>query len=504
METGILTPGFDTRDFFGSYPSAAGVPINYDTVWNIAPFVRGVDLIANKLATINCDVLLDKGGNKEQYKTHPVFKVLRGNAAPWLPAADMIKNLVKDAIWAGNGYAKIIRKNPIQLIPLDPRHVQPWITRDLETFEVLSIMYRVTMHGVEQDIPFSDMIHIKGSLPECGCLWGMPILEKCKDVLGLCSATVKYGSAYFRSAIVPHMVIQLPQWLKDKKQKEEFDSLINKRPGPDDMWKTVILQNGATATFPPPVSNENAQFLGSMEQAAIICSQILGLPASKLGARSENSSYNSLSADELSIYKDTYCKWMQSVENEFCNKLLSEKEKASGLVSVEFNRQQLLEGDPQQVITLLGQQVEIGELTLNEARAKLNLPKANHPNADKHRMPSHSVFMEDIIPPTTTMMQAEGMPQTPEILDQKPPSGHDQARALTEISIERLVKRLRKAGKDFTSHRSVMMEALSPFERATDWIDALLGELEHVLPEQVEAVLDRVDVKKVSETLWMN
>lgn len=506
-------------DVFGLNKSSSGVAVTHDTAFTIPAFFRGVDLIASTMGRVKSPVYKPSSNEgKEKDTAHPAYNILNKRWNNWMSSFAGKQQLVKDALWSGNGFAVILRDVnglPTQLIPLDPETTFPIVTRNVETAEVVDIVYHTSIQGilgnpaVELDIPFSDCIHLKG-LGQTQGIVGMRLIDYAKECMGLGIAVQKYGATYFANGGNPKLVIELPATIKNKEQLEEYRKGLNQiHGGLSNAHKTLLLVSGSKLAATTTINNEEAQFLESREMTAIDVANVLGLPPHKLGAK-VNTSYNSLEQEELALLSDTYDKWFVNLESEFELKLLSEFEKARGTRFIQFDREALLAADTSTKIKNVIEKVNAGLMSLNEGRLELNLDTLADENANKHRMPTNLTFSEDVQAPTDLdgdpQADAGQAPDADNATDAEAPTGddleepggndakvHPQFRALKEQTISRLATRLRKA-KNLNpgDHIRVFLDALQPFgERGLTSVTSLFDELAAVLPEQYGEVIDR-------------
>lgn len=500
--------------------TGAGVTVSPDTVYALPAFYNGIRLVSSTIARTHTMVYQVNGDRaKERYHDHPVFRLMRYRWNPIHDAFSGKRKLVQDALKFGNGYAAIVRKNgvAVELWPLNPLTVVPTWILNPKTLRVESMVYVVTTNGHQQHLDFADVIHIRNLTDEDG-LVGISILDKAREVLGLGLAVIKYGSVYFGNNAQPGKLLKFPNWFKDAEQLEKFrQGFEGAHRGIDNAFRVGILQGNAEL-ISEQVSNESAQFLESRQMSVIDVSNLLGgVPPHKLGAQNFNSSYSSYEQQELASLGDLFDPWFVLIEQEFENKLLTEIEKESGTVCVEFLRESMFKSDPNSTRAAVILEVNNGLLSINESRSILNRPTIPEDWADGYYRPANLKLQTDKppvqpVPPVPQIgNQAEAVDQ-PEAnqgddADNQPAEAEAEERfqALTRKTVERLVTRLRKAteaqadnlrGLDLSTHKAVVREALDMFALDTDeWIDSLQGELRAILPEQIESVFtqDRVD-----------
>lgn len=452
---------------------------------------------------------------KERYHEHPAFRLMRYRWNDIDSAFDGKRKIVADALKHGNGYARIYRENgePVELRPLNPLTVVPTWIIDARTHRVEKLVYVVTTNGQQVHLPFSDILHIRNMTDEEGIV-GVSVLEAAKEVLGLGLAVIRYGSCYFGNMATPGKLIKFPNWFKDTEQLEKFRAgFESAHRGIDNAFRTGVLQGGAELVS-EQISNEAAQFLESRQMSVIDISNLLGgIPPHKLGAQNFNSSYNSYQQQELASLGDLYDPWFVQMESEFSNKLLSEIEKESGTVAIEFLRESMFKSDPDSTRNAIILEKANGLLSDEESRSLLNrVPMTEAKGKFYH--PSNWVEEtdEEPVPPALPQIgnqpeanQGDEMPMAKPMME-KPmmDEAEERFQALTRKTVERLITRLRKAteaqaenlrGLNLDAHRAIVRDSLDMFAFDSDaWLDTLQAELRQVLPEQIDSVFSRIDI----------
>lgn len=509
----ITAPGIE--ELFNTGGAASGVPVTRHTAFQNPAWYHGIDLIASTCA--KCCVAggvmkRAKDGGREYDEYHAAYPLLTRRFNNWITAFDGVRQALSNSLWSGNGYIYAYRDDfarPLELHVLDSQLTYPIVLRDAKDLRIVDINYITSWGGVQHTLDAADVIHIKSALGNWDGFVGMSLIEVMKDVLGLAIAEVKYASHFFEHDGANGLVIEIPTFVDKEKAEALKSAIIEHRTGVKNMWRPLFLQGGAKASRVSP-NPEEAALLGAREFSNLDIALILGIAPHKLGVKI-STSYSSLESQNANDLNECYDKHFVICEQEFSNKLLTEFQKDRDTHMVVFNRERLIQCDTPQYSTMITSQYLNGLRTKNEARKLLNLDGIG-PDGDEFLQPSNLMIAgED---PTPEIEPSEvDLPDLPE--DTNPanmeaiPPTLDRAKQLTSTTISRLVNRLKKSVKrsqDLESHMEVFLESLAAFPKAKEvterLFNSLADEIDHVLPEQVSGVLERVNVNQLVEELW--
>lgn len=503
----------------------SGVPVTRDTVLSIPSFRRGVNLISSTVARLPLIVYrTQRDGSKVEDDNHPAYPLLRRKPSAYQTAFIFWQTIVSDILIEGNGYALCSRNSyadPTELTRLDPGQTYP-------VYEGDRLLYMTKSGNTWVKILPENILHF----PYLGDGFsGYSTVDQVAESLGLCMATRRYGSVFFKNNASAGMLVSLPGFFKDKEELDKFKQGWNEyHMGVDKAHRLGILQGGATATR-DTTNNEQAQFLQTREFEDKQIAVLLGLPPHKLGLNVATS-YNSLTEENRSFSIDTISPLCSMIEQECEAKLLRENEQARQTRTIEFRLSDLERADHATEVATDLQELNNGGMTLRQYLTKHNRPTDDlGEEADWHRMPSNVVFMEEDdtpppAPPGQVVPQGDNQGQANQDQGQELPSdqggnqdqgnqGDNQKRlqALLLADVERQLTRVRKAvtaaasKPDFDpdavlrQHGAIFVEAVAPAlpdaaERVQRWTASVGEELRAVTRDQVPAVLDRLTAEE--------
>lgn len=309
----------------------SGVRVNKRTALGWAPFWRAISLPAGDIGIfpiwINKRVKTKLGEGKERDKKHPANLINR-KPNRFMTRFDFIRTLLSHAMYRGNGYSLIRRDGgarPKELLLLDPTCTWP-VRRN-------GVLWYITqVNGDLIKIPAEDIIHIKG-FGEDG-LQGYDLLSYAKKTLGLALATREHRIVYFKHGAKPSVVLECPGRMPPKvlnKVKEGWNKLYS---GVNNHHRTAVLQMGTSAKILGQTARDS-QLIEGQELDVMHISALTGVPPHKIGGRGRQN-YGSMEQENEAYMSDCISHWVTACEQEFADKLLTEKEKKEDSHTIEF------------------------------------------------------------------------------------------------------------------------------------------------------------------------
>ena len=363
----------EAYDYLVGPKSDSGVVVTRRAALGLAPFWRGVNLIANGCAGVGLHLHKRKNDDdSERDVAHPVYTLVKDRPNEVMSAFEFWRTLYGHAVSDGNGYAYIERERgvPVALLPLAPQSVTV-VRRDGQLWYIVDIEIDENRTETRRLYP-EEVIHVKG-LGFDG-LVGYSVLSILQDTIGGAIGTRKHATAFYKNGTALSGVLEIagsgavPDKLI-KQLKAEWKSL---HTGLDNQHKTAIL-GGGTQFKPISIDAQKAQLLESRKFSIVEIAAILGLPPHKLGD-SERTSYNSLEMEERAVAKDAFDPWWIQVEDECKLKLLTKREQESRSHFFKWNRAKSIQTDTKGLAEALGAEVSGGLMTIDEARSKMEMP----------------------------------------------------------------------------------------------------------------------------------
>lgn len=320
--------------------SETGVSVTREKALSVAAWFRAMTLRAQAVA--KCwppKVKKRVGSGYVDAPEHPAWKALRifGEMTPFQFGLTRTGHKVSN----GNGLAYIWRLgngSPAELIPWDPARVTPHRLNGR-----LFYLYRSDRPEIgDRRIPASEVVHFKGM--SWDGLWGVSVVEKAREVLGLSMAMRSHGARFFRHGARGGVILEAPNSLSEQAYNRLLASTRLEREGFENHWKTWILEEGLKARDPLIMSAHDAQLIESHAFTNREIGLFTGVPAVKLNDAATKT-YASQEQDEQAFVEDTVGPDLDDQEQELEAKFLTESERLTESVKIEFDRSKLGRAD---------------------------------------------------------------------------------------------------------------------------------------------------------------
>lgn len=224
-----------------------------------------------------------------------------------------------------------------------------------------------------------EVIHIRTSDTVDG-LMGRSVLDQLRGTIEGSKRAQDLLNTLYDNGLTAKAVLQYTGDLS-KEKRDQFvagiQSYMNgelKEKGIDNI---IPLPVGTTLT-PLNMKLSDSQFIELKQYSAMQIASAFGCKAYHIGDATKTS-YSSEEAQQLAFYVDTILFRLSIYEQELTFKLLTERERASGL-RVKFNEKVALRADMQTQANILTMYVAAGLMSHNEAREQLDLPASPYGN----------------------------------------------------------------------------------------------------------------------------
>ena len=445
--------------------SVSGIAVNPQKALGLTPLWRGVNVLSSDVAKIPLEILRrQEDGGKERATEHPAYPLLRRRPNESLTAFHFKKTLMVHALLRGNGYAGIRRDSlgaPFALIILPP-------TPETTPLAVDGALWYVgVIDGRDFRLPAADVLHIRG-LSWDG-LEGLDVVSVLCDALGLELGQRGHAARFFRHGTQLPGFLVAPGRLDDKEVNRIRENWNTMQTGIESMHKVGLLWGGLDFKS-LGIDPQKSQLLESRQLGMIEIANVLNLPPHKVG-HPARTSYNSLemeNADHLSTSLDP---WLVAIEEECAEKLLTDEDRADGLL-VEFNRLAILRVDYGTRVAGYAKMREMGVMNANQVSAAENLPSQG-PQGDRYFVPANwTAVGDDGLPVVQAGGQGSGVRSqgsSPQIIAAHRAAILDRADQLWKFEL-RSVERAAEKEADFAAwldrfyatHEPKLAEALGP------------------------------------------
>jgi len=295
-------------------------------------------------------------GSRELVK-NDLYDLVHHRPHPAMSSTIFYETIQGQALTAGNGYAYIIREASTGR----PQRLQYLESQDVTVSVVQGIPY-YHVEGIAQAIPHYDMLHIRafGTEMEEGI---SPIAQHRLTVeQGLHAQT--RNAKYYKNGGPVKGYLSLPGAL-DADRRKQLSQEWDENYGGANAFKTPIVHSGGE--FKPfSLSQRDAQFIETMKLTRADICGIFNVNPSMIGDN-ENANFSVMEQMHIQFVTDTLRPWIKKYEQELNYKLLTSRQRSTGLF-FEFNMNALLRGDTNTRKEYYASMMERGVLSPNEVR----------------------------------------------------------------------------------------------------------------------------------------
>lgn len=329
----------------------------------------GMGLIADSIASL--PVYKYKINKEDGSKTKVKSKInylLNSNCNQFTTSYNMKNMIIKDSIFYGNGYIKIVRDDNFEikeLIPLKQESVM-LMTNDCGK----SYYYQVTLNGQVERLEYYEVINLCSNSVD-GVL-GRGILVTGAETLGLASSQQLYSGATFENGVFAKGILYVDSNFSAEQRnqmRDKFKGFFSK----GNSGRLLVLPNNSEYK-PISLSPTDLDLLKEKEFTIQEIARLLKIRPELLGVNISSGNYKNLEEGNRQFLQFTLLPYLKNLEAVLNHYLLTETEKESGEYCFCFDLSSLMESDIKTQSEVLSKYVSSGIMSVKEVRNKLNLP----------------------------------------------------------------------------------------------------------------------------------
>lgn len=319
--------------------SLAGVRVTAERVAQLSSFFRGVDLMSDLIGYLPMAVIQREGNRRIPVPEHPVHQRL--TIEPNEEQSDFAyrKYGQKSIMLGGAHPAEIVSAPDGSVQALKPIHPDRAKLKRRERDGLL--YFEITQRNGATTKAFRDEIFYVYKWSDDG-LRGKSVIEHATEQWGISIAVENFAAQTFGRGIFPGLLIQTTKKWKDKAQRERARATLETQLAGQHHRVGFIEDGMAPISDPIYMRPEEAQLLLSRNHTVEEVARYLGMPVYLLALdRPYQQAIDSLGVEFIRF---TFLPWVRAWETEANRRLLTPRERFSGL-SVHFNLRGLLRGD---------------------------------------------------------------------------------------------------------------------------------------------------------------
>lgn len=364
-------------------PTWAGKSVTVETAIRVSTVFACMRVIAEGVAQVPWKLMIEKDRTRLPARSESLFNILAYSPNDFQTSFEFREQIVMHCVLVGNAYVFIsrgVRGEILELIPLDPARVTPKQASDW------TMTYKVRAdNGTEKVFPAESIWHLRG--PSWNGWQGLEAVKIAREAMGLGMAIEESQSRMHRNGVRNSGTYSVTGTLKPDQWKLLRDWIEENMGGAENAGRPMVLDRDAK-WLPNSMTGVDAQTLETRRyQVEEVC-RFARVNPIMVGAESKNTTYASAEQMFLAHVVHTLAPWFQRIEQSADKNLLSQKQRDAGMYT-NFVEEGLLRGSAEVTQKILLGYTNGGVMTVNEARAALDMNPDIDPASDKLRIPAN-------------------------------------------------------------------------------------------------------------------
>lgn len=367
------------------HEASSGERVTVNSALGVPTVFRCVNIRANAIAMLPFQTFKRTNKGRERDRNHAVAKLLERQPNPY-QGPFKFKHLAETHrnLW-GNAYINIewgVDGKPKALWLLNPSVTEPYLDIDTNF-----LWYLTTLPNGEQvKIPYHDIIHLT-TLSTDG-LKGKTPIQIARESIGSSQAAQKFKGKFFKHGAVNSGFLKIPGMLNKEAKEKIRDEWEKANTGIDNAQRVAILDAGLEfQSLSMPL--KDAQFIEAMRFDRAEIANIYDIPLHMVNEL-DRATYSNIEQENLSFLQNTINPSLVQYQEEFANKLFTEREQSKYYINV--NLDMILRADTKTRGEFYKIMLDKGVYSINEVR---ELEERNAiEGGDTHRVDLNHVNIE--------------------------------------------------------------------------------------------------------------
>lgn len=367
------------------HEASSGERVTVNSALGVPTVFRCINIRANAVAMLPFQTFKRTNKGRERDRNHAVAKLLERQPNPY-QGPFKFKHLAETHrnLW-GNAYINIewgVDGKPKALWLLNPSVTEPYLDIDTNF-----LWYLTTLPNGEQvKIPYHDIIHLT-TLSTDG-LKGKTPIQIARESIGSSQAAQKFKGKFFKHGAVNSGFLKIPGMLNKEAKEKIRDEWEKANTGIDNAQRVAILDAGLEfQSLSMPL--KDAQFIEAMRFDRAEIANIYDIPLHMVNEL-DRATYSNIEQENLSFLQNTINPSLVQYQEEFANKLFTEREQSKYYINV--NLDMILRADTKTRGEFYKIMLDKGVYSINEVR---ELEERNAiEGGDTHRVDLNHVNIE--------------------------------------------------------------------------------------------------------------
>lgn len=352
--------------------SGTSVSITEDIAMKIASLYQGINIIADTIASMPVYLYKDEDGFQQTYPLDPRSKALTDMANDIMTAYNLKKNLVKDMILHGNGYAKIrYEGKKLKLDYLPTSVVTPKKDSTGYYFSIQAHATDVMGENIPAEaVDYFDMLTLVRN-PQYNSIVGKGLLDYASDIFDMSIQETNYMINLFKNGLSAKAVLNSKTPFKREVKEQLKRDLTDLYSGASNSGKMMVLE-GDISVLPLSLTPTDIKLIENKHFTISEIARFLNIPKHMLSLDRQQGTYSNITQERLQLLQNTLTPYVVAIEGALNQKLLTEQEQDQGYY-FQFNTNEMLKLTPEDNAKYMLDLYREDVVTIEEVRATLNL-----------------------------------------------------------------------------------------------------------------------------------
>jgi HK97 family phage portal protein len=391
--------------WFNGFP-VAGLVLSDEDALSLSTVWACVQIVCSALAPMRWKIYQPVPGTKKRDLLVDDWKtwMLNTRPNPEMTAIAWREAMLFQAIPGGNAYSEIVTDKAgraRELWPLLSNRMR--VRRD----ENWRLIYEYTdARGEVTRFDQSQIFHLRG--PGLYGLMGENLIARAAKAIGVAAAQERFAASYFGQGAQPGGVLEAGGPLSDKAYARLKTEWMEKRQGPENAHKPMILEEGMK--WSPTASNaEESQLVQSRKFSVVEICRYFGVPPHMVHDL-DNATFSNIEHQSIEFVNYAVRPWERRLCQEADYKLFPQNR--APVPYTEIDTRPLTRGDAQSRALAAASWRQNGIMSANEIRGDEGLDDAG-PDADELLVQSNMTTVEHILEPPAPPALPPGVAPAP-------------------------------------------------------------------------------------------
>lgn len=335
-----------------------GKMVNDKTALGISAVWSCIQVYSNTMAMVPLNVYERDGDSRKVASNHPYHILIHSRPNVLMTSFTWRRTAAMQCASTGNSYTLINRNGhsglaeSLELIP-KPNNVEPYLIDGKVWYDV---------KGLKDPVPAENMIHFMWN--STTGLKGMSPIEIARENIGQAVAMQEYGPKIYSEGGAKRPALKSPSVLTDAQRESWKKTWKEKYGGLENLHEVGILEGGADLVE-IGMNPDDAQFVESMKFKIEEIARIFNIPLHMIQSM-DHATNNNIEHQGMDFVTHTMMPHFVNWEQELDYKLFRNDPK----YYTKHNVNSLLRGDAKTRAAWYRAVLDLGIMTINEARSK--------------------------------------------------------------------------------------------------------------------------------------